>query len=254
SPTHRSNILNTDYKDQGIGVADGNGGKYSIAVANTFGAQPSTQVTQKFVTQPAPKPVETIPAPTAHPAPTPKPDTTPEKPAVEIDGNSVLINPSIENGKLKIGIYVKVLGKPSSVTATLESNTIPLNATGIGYGGYLTLEKYFNYRSYNLIIEAKDKKGLATQIEAPLKGYPLPKTEDPKRLGDVSEKAAAPDLYNVFKYIVVVFGGLFILFMLLDALHLRNKQFSDIDKLRIGSNVILMFLVVSTLLLVSWWH
>ncbi|TSC66222.1 MAG: hypothetical protein G01um101477_168 [Candidatus Doudnabacteria bacterium Gr01-1014_77] len=254
SPTHRSNILNADYKDQGLGVADGNGGKYSIAIANTFGAQPSTQITQKVVTQPAPKPVETIPVPKTQPVETPKTETVTQKPSVEIDGNSVLINPSIENNKLKLGIYAKVFGKPNSVTATLQSNTITLDPSGLGYGGYFTLEKYFNYRSYNLVIEAKDNKGLATQIEVPLKGYPLPKTEDPKRLGDVSEKAAAPDLYNVFKYIVVVFGGLFILFMLLDALHLRNKQFSDIDKLRIGSNVILMFLVISTLLLVSWWH
>lgn len=254
SPTHRANILNVDYKDQGIGVADGNGGKYSMAIANTFGAQPSTQITKKTITEPAPKPVSEAPAPVPKPVAVTAPQTTPEKPSVEVDSNSVIINPSIENDKLKLGIFVKILGKPSSVTATVQGKTVPLTASGIGYGGYLTAEKYFNYRAYNLIIAAKDSKGLESKIEVPLKAYALPKEDDPKKLSGIAEKAAAPDLYNTFKYIVVGFGGLFILFMLFDALHLRNKQYSDIDKLRIGSNVILMFLVMSTLLLVSWWH
>lgn len=254
SPTHRANILNVDYKDQGIGVADGNGGKYSMAIANTFGAQPSTQITKKTITEPAPKPVSEAPAPAPKPVAVTAPQTTPEKPSVEVDSNSVIINPSIENDKLKLGIFVKILGKPSSVTATVLAKTVPLTASGIGYGGYLTAEKYFNYRAYNLIIAAKDSKGLESKIEVPLKAYALPKEDDPKKLSGIAEKAAAPDLYNTFKYIVVGFGGLFILFMLFDALHLRNKQYSDIDKLRIGSNVILMFLVMSTLLLVSWWH
>jgi len=254
SPTHRANILNADFKDQGIGVADGNGGKYSMAIANTFGAQPSIQVTQKTVTEPVPKPVSEAPTPTPKPVAVTTPQTTPEKQSVEIDSNSVIINPSIENDKLKLGIFVKTFGKPSSITATVQGKTVPLTASGIGYGGYLTAEKYFNYRAYNLIIAAKDSKGLESKIEVPLKAYALPKEDDPKKLSGIAEKAAAPDLYNTFKYIVVGFGGLFILFMLFDALHLRNKQYSDIDKLRIGSNVILMFLVMSTLLLVSWWH
>ncbi len=254
SPTHRANILNADFKDQGIGVADGNGGKYSMAIANTFGAQPSIQVTQKTVTEPVPKPVSEAPAPTPKPVAVTAPQTTPEKPSVEIDSNSVIINPSIENDKLKLGIFVKTFGKPSSITATVQGKTVPLTASGIGYGGYLTAEKYFNYRAYNLIIVAKDSKGLESKIEVPLKAYALPKEDDPKKLSGIAEKAAAPDLYNTFKYVVVGFGGLFILFMLFDALHLRNKQYSDIDKLRIGSNVILMFLLMSTLLLVSWWH
>ena len=254
SLTHRANILNADFKDQGIGVADGNGGKYSMAIANTFGAQPSIQVTQKTVTEPVPKPVSEAPAPTPKPVAVTAPQTTPEKPSVEIDSNSVIINPSIENDKLKLGIFVKTFGKPSSITATVQGKTVPLTASGIGYGGYLTAEKYFNYRAYNLIIVAKDSKGLESKIEVPLKAYALPKEDDPKKLSGIAEKAAAPDLYNTFKYVVVGFGGLFILFMLFDALHLRNKQYSDIDKLRIGSNVILMFLLMSTLLLVSWWH
>lgn len=254
SPTHRANILNADFKDQGVGVADGNGGKYSMAIANTFGTQPSIQVTQKTATEPVPKPAQEATAPTPKAVALTAPQTTPEKPSVEIDGNSVIINPSIENEKLKLGIFVKTFGKPSSITATVQGKTVPLTASGIGYGGYLTAEKYFNYRAYNLIISAKDSKGLESKIEVPLKAYALPKEDDPKKLSGIAEKAAAPDLYNTFKYIVVGFGGLFILFMLFDALHLRNKQYSDIDKLRIGSNVILMFLVMSTLLLVSWWH
>ncbi len=109
SPTHRANVLNTGFKDQGMGLAFGNAqdGQYYSAVTNTFGTLlPKKTVTQKAPTpQPAPvaqtpqttkpaakptskKPTTKTPAPTA-PAPTPVPPapaqpaptaTTPYKP------------------------------------------------------------------------------------------------------------------------------------------------------------------------------
>lgn len=92
SPTHRANLLNEGFKDQGMGLSFGTGGQYNSSVANTFGTlQPSkktqpknpTPAPKKEIIPETPKPVETI-ATTPAEKPTPKETTitqkTPPKP------------------------------------------------------------------------------------------------------------------------------------------------------------------------------
>ncbi|MBI3231490.1 MAG: hypothetical protein HYZ51_00175 [Candidatus Doudnabacteria bacterium] len=79
SPTHRANILNEGFKDQGMGVAFGNPnqGKYYSAIANTFG----TLVLQKKLPMPSPFPIspeKPVPAPAPSPTPITGPKQTPK--------------------------------------------------------------------------------------------------------------------------------------------------------------------------------
>ncbi len=104
SPTHRANIIQEGFKDQGMGLTFGNtqNGQYHSAVTNTFGAQnkpkpqpqpepspvvPTKPVIAQKVTPPkvksVAKPAPTTPAPTA-PAPTTPILPTKETPAPEI--------------------------------------------------------------------------------------------------------------------------------------------------------------------------
>lgn len=75
SPTHRENILNAAFQDQGAGYSTGNvaAGQYSDAIANTFGA---------LAVKPAPKAPAPTPAPVkaAAPAPAKSPVPAPTKP------------------------------------------------------------------------------------------------------------------------------------------------------------------------------
>lgn len=81
SPTHRANILNDGFRDQGMGVSFGPG-PYHSAVANTFG---TLVAAKKPAEAPAPEPsvsgqqqpTPAAPAPAPKPAPTPKPPATP---------------------------------------------------------------------------------------------------------------------------------------------------------------------------------
>ena len=82
SPTHRANILNESFQDQGMGLTFGEpqNGEYYSAIANTFGAL----VPQKKTDQPAQKvESQTTPPPQETKAPTPAPVKTPEQPITE---------------------------------------------------------------------------------------------------------------------------------------------------------------------------
>lgn len=74
SPTHRANILNENFRDQGLGLTLGNvqNAQYYSAVVNTFGALIPAK---KQTTEATPKPVTKTPtpAPVKKPAANPKP-------------------------------------------------------------------------------------------------------------------------------------------------------------------------------------
>lgn len=265
SPTHRANILNAAFKDQGVGVAFGNAalGQYNDAIANTFGAQPtSAQIAETTTPTPhpnqPPKPSQPAATTPIQPKPTtqPQPLRTAESPQIVRD--SVNIVPTTTDTALQINIALNVSGPVQSVSATINGKSSDLQKTGINeYAGTVELEKYFNYQEQNLTLIASDGKGNQDQDIIPLSGYPLPSAQNPKTLGNLAAKIQQPDLYNTFKYIVLIFGGLFILFMIGDALHITKKSKNKsglLDSIDRGATVILLFILLSTLLLVSWWH
>ncbi len=289
SPTHRANILNTNFKDQGLGVAFGNtsNGEYTSSIANTFGAQPTAQQKQQVATQPKPttttKPAvkaeeTTAPTPTTTPTPTPTPAPTPTpttpatqtptsspatsvtvtiKPTVaneiKILSDKMLVSAAISGEKLNINIFVPIEGDIKSVNATVVDKTTSLALKNGGYTGVMTFDKYFQFQKYTLIITAIEKQGGEKSINYALSNLELSSGQDPHNLGNVITKIQQPDLYNVFKYIVIVFGILFMLFLVGDTLHLTGKKGPKLGSGK-GSNLIVLLLMLSTLMLVSWWH
>ncbi len=96
SPTHRANILQEGFKDQGMGLAFGDSavGQYHSAIANTFGAlasapqQKAPPPAPRAIVPPSPAPVPPVipPAP-----PTPLPPPTPKEP-LPLRGEPLAIN------------------------------------------------------------------------------------------------------------------------------------------------------------------
>ncbi len=85
SPTHRANLLQEGFRDQGVGLSYGSTGQYHSAIANTFGALVYVKPTPPppVVTPPLPTPAPSgIGTPTASvgAAPTPKPSPPPPAP------------------------------------------------------------------------------------------------------------------------------------------------------------------------------
>lgn len=103
SPTHRANIVNEGFKDQGMGLAFGtpSQGQYYSAITNTFGALiPPKAPPIPPPAQPTPKPT---PAPSPSPVPKPTPTPVPQPP---------------------VNVVPPPLPKPVTVTTTASSTTV----------------------------------------------------------------------------------------------------------------------------------
>lgn len=272
SPTHRENILNADFKDQGVGVAFGNtnAGQFEDAITNTFGAQPIAKATSNKTTAATPPAKTQIAANSALQTPTPAQSKTQNMhnppPAAsnqdipvntQIDLNSIKVAADINNGLLDFRVSVNVLGNPENVNATIANDSIALlpdKTANQNYSGDLYFDKYFNWQQHNLIITAQGSSPNQDSASIPLKNIELPaSTQNPKSLGNLDSKLKNPDLYNVYKYTVIGFGILFILYFVMDFYYeikgkIKNFLFKG------NSHIVIIFLLVSTLLLVNWWR
>ncbi len=292
SPEHRANILNTAFQDQGAGVASGNGnGQFQDAMANTFGAlatKPAAKTTPPaapVVSKPAPQP-----AAVAHPTPTTPvavaPSTTKPTPPVKtitpppastitsappqtaaptmqaalsdasIDTSTVVITPSIKNNILNLHVVFDVNGTASSVSGSvLGVNTQFTNSGNNIYSGDLSLEQYTNYGQQNLTFTVLDKSNHESDTVIPLKNYPLPLGQDPTSVTSLLNQIQHPDLYNVYRYIVALFGVLFLGMMIADTVLFRRTKGLALSIKRMGDwNLPMILLIAGTLMTVWWWH
>ena len=286
SPTHRDNILNPNFKDQGMGVATGNAsqGQFAIAIANTFGAQPAAspaKTAPKPTPAPAPKPTPT-PAPAPKPTPTPTPVSPAPTPAPNPAPSPTQTNPTSQNPqtnftppkidtstakltaaaideKIDLHIAVKIDGEITNASATVVDQTAalkpdPTDSSATLYTGDVLFNQYIDYTKQNLVISAYNGREAASEVTLPLKDLKL-STPDPKKIStQLAKNASTPDLYNVFKYVVIIFGGLFVFFLVIDTFKIgakgRNKSGPGLG----GSGILLILILIGTTIFVNWWH
>ncbi len=145
SPTHRANILNAKFEDQGLGLATGlyEPNHTSTLVASLFGTLDKT----------GSKSVATAPAPTNT-----KP-TQATSSAVSINNNASVSVTQV-SGQTLIDLDVVVTGSPTLVTARLASQSITLLARDSShYVGKFTFDSTENLNGQNITIEARDSAG-----------------------------------------------------------------------------------------------
>jgi hypothetical protein len=162
SPTHRANLLNENFRDQGMGVSFGNtsNGEYNSSIANTFGTlvakketpAPAPIPTPLPVTPPVSIPKTTTPPktiikkppviPTPAPTPTPSPSTstppeasstlpTTEPPKqsqkISIHKDSLQVAASIKGAFLVVDMAIAIEGKPDTVALSVGQYTTLLS-------------------------------------------------------------------------------------------------------------------------------
>lgn len=132
SPTHRANILNEGFKDQGMGIEFGNTqeGQYHSAITNTFGTlamkksatEPATE-TQNAAPPPSPPASAAEPIKNVKPASeTPKKVTTP-LPAPLPAAESPKIPTTVEKSSLPIALRGNIQQPSFNVSPSHASNT-----------------------------------------------------------------------------------------------------------------------------------
>lgn len=220
SPTHRANLLNEGFRDQGMGVTFGNSGQgqYHSAIANTFG----TLLVKKAVAlpEPLPAPAQNPPAaPPAAPKPTPKPAPLPPKPA-----------PATPPGPTAPVAIPAPSGPATTTTGPSNQSpgfSLPLNVRG----GTSTLAG-----------QTPAGQGAAEPPSAPNK--PNSQTLNLPVVASPAQSAKNN------RYFSLVFGILLLLFLLTDLKSAVSKEIHAVDK-KIN-NLAVLFIAIVVIAVMYW--
>lgn len=232
--------------------------KNPVAISTPTKTPPPSTPAKVVTPSPAPSPT---PAPTqVQPAPTKQTSngivTHPGLSSASVDADTIIITPSVLNGQLNLHVVFVISGDANTVTGSvLGVNTEFTNAGNNAYSGDLTLEKYTAYEKQDLVITVLDKSNIENDTIVPLKNYPIPKTQNPTSVSSIGTQLKSPDLYNVYKYIVIGFAVLFLAIMVADTvLFRRTRQLAQSIKHWGDWNLPMILLIAGTLISVWWWH
>ena len=257
SPTHRTNILNTKFEDQGLaslfGLYEPN--QEAILITSLFGTlynktTPAPPPTPK----PAPPP---LPTPTPTPTPIPTPTPPPPQPKVEIKiFKDLKIQPDFTSNQTKIGVDIVIQGKPTLVTATLKAQSITLlpSQTDGQYLGTFTFNPGENLENQALVVEARDQDGAKTFSEFPVNisspGVSGLEDETSKTIPtEVASNEAG--VIKILRLLFGIFAAIYMGFLIIDALIIHRAK---IQRPGIHSHThILLFLLIAAVALFTNW-
>lgn len=216
SPTHRANILNDGFRDQGMGMdfGDANAGQYHSVVANTFG----TLLVKK--TQAAPAVTSgSEPQISAKPQPTPK-TKTPAKP----------VAPKAES---------PAQPQPASSTPP-QNNPAPVAKPAANpvnpRGGYAMGQSQNQPQTTPSPSGASTASPVATQTTAP---------------AVINTQGTNPMVnYQTNRYFTLAFGIVLFLFLLTDLRGLMEKKSALVGKK--ASNLMLLFMALIVIAVMYW--
>ncbi len=249
SPTHRANIVNPTFEDQGLssvaGIYEPN--HDTIMLVSLFGKL------QKTSSAPSPAPAPTQPAPKPTPTPTPKPTPTP----VPVSPSPISISKDIKitttslSGYTIINIDVSISGNITLATAKINSQSIsliPAKETG-HYLGSFTFDPQEDLSNSSLSLEARDESGTKTTLEHPIS------LESPIT-GSANEQVQIPvsNEAQIIKILRIIFGILAVIYMgflLIDAIILHRANIKR-DGIHTNSHLLVFALVAAITLFSSW--
>lgn len=210
SPTHRANLLNDGFRDQGMGLTFGNTtqNQYHSAIVNTFGTL-------------APTPKLKTSAVTAKPATTPKP-TAPKPPVAQTP-------------------KPKTLGSEQKSTTTPSQTLSPTTTPPA-----LLPEPILPREELALNLNPQSNFALPSQPKAATSSSssPLQISQQPKEALVGQQNTSALSGYQTNRYLVLLAGVVLLLIMLSDIKkHIQNK-FQHLDKKFNNLIVLIISLVV----------
>lgn len=265
SPTHRANIINEKFEDQGMASVYG---QYepshdSIIVVNLFGALYKTVKATPPPTTPKPTSPTTPPAaitqPTSQPKPTPPPTTSatpitqPISPLLKIAvSEDAKIGATTNGDKKQVNVNVVVQGKPTLVTAQLSGQSITLLSGKVQgeYVGTFTFDSTEDLSRAVVTVEARDIAGVKTTREFNFSENPAvtPSAKPPVSQLPVSNEA---QVVKILRIVFGVFAGIYLTFLTIDGIIIRRAKIQRAG-LHPDSHILLFFLVASITLGYNW--
>lgn len=276
SPTHRANIVNEKFEDQGLASVAGfyEQSRETIAVTSLFGTlqkttkptptptpepayqtpatEPQPETQKPVVETPKPKPV-VIPPVVVKAEPQPEPTPEAPKPAAIKISEDAKIGAVADMSKKQVNINVVIQGNPSLVTARLAGQSITLSPGSVKgeYIGTFTFDPDENVAEHLAVIEARADDG--TKVTQEFKVFEVP--NDP----GVAEQLPVPVIpvtseAQVVKILRIVFGVLaavYLGFLVIDAYILHKAKIKR-PGLHPDSHILMFFLVATVTLFYGW--
>jgi hypothetical protein len=218
SPTHRDNIVNEKFQNQGLSSVAGlyEPDHETIMVVSLFGTLLKT-------TSPTPKP---SPAPSQSTPPPPSPTPTTPSPAGKITiSENINITTTSLSGHVLVAIDVNIEGTPTLVTARLKSQSISLIAGPQSgqFKGTFTFDQTEVITDEVLTIEARNKSGEKITLN---QAVTIPTDSDlvssTNQTGiNVSNEA---QVMKILRIVFAIFATIYMAFLAIDAIIIHRAK------------------------------
>jgi hypothetical protein len=260
SPTHRDNIVNSKFQDQGLASREG---EYepnhdTIMVVSLFGAlsKPSSPPPAAPAPKPSPTPTPTSPTPKPVPTPVPTPAPTPSSPlpstpsVLEIS-KDIKVSTTQLSGHTMVNIEVSVSGNPTLVTAKLNSQSISLipKETGV-YLGSFTFDPQENLNNSTLSVEARDKNGVKTYAEQPI-SIETPVTGSSNEQANLISVSSEAQIMKILRIIFGILAVIYMGFLVVDAIIIHRDKIKR-EGVHPNSHLLIFALVAAVTLFTNW--
>jgi hypothetical protein len=229
SPTHRANILNQNFEDQGLANIYG---QYepehnTNMTVSLFGTLYKPTTNPPPAPQPTPQP---SPTPIPKPVPASVPNSIPARQPVN-SGTSLQISPDVKitttmlSGQVLINVDAVVAGNPTLVTARLKTQAITLlPAKDQGeFSGSFTFNTTEDLTDQKINIEARDKNGAKINTD-----FPVSIASAETQQGVVATAASPINSENqvilILRIIFGVFAAIYMIFLVVDAIIIHRTK------------------------------
>ncbi len=253
SPTHRANIINEKFEEQGLASPSGmfESNHETIMVVSLFGTllkKASASPTPAPTPKPTPSPV--TPPPIASPTSTPPATPPAAKTSLEISKDIKIVSTSL-SGQVIVDIDVIISGEPTLATARLNSQSISLIPGKVSgqFTGSFTFDQSENLSASTLTIEARDKAGKKIDQEFPVSvEKPVTGGSDQQALIPTSSES---QIIKVLRIIFGIFAAIYMLFLLIDAIIIHRDKINR-DGIRPNSHLLVFAILTAVTLFTSW--
>jgi uncharacterized protein YkwD len=263
SPTHRANVLNEKYEDQGLSTIYGmyKNDHNTIVATNLFGALLKEVVPSEEPAAQAPSPTTKPPdsKPVVLPAESETQPTQPAKEPVQQDEtklnlsavpgqiSQVKITPSNDRGNTVLNIEVKITGEPKKVTASLADMSAELVAVKSinSYIGTIKVPTGTVLSQAILEIFIEQLDGAVTVSEVGLKEI----LTAPQEASFAEPKAITTEkqMSNTIKIILGILAAIFVVFLVIDSVIIHRANLSGIRPHSSPHTLLLLILIVINL-------
>lgn len=261
SPTHRANIVNEKFQDQGLASIYGTyePNHDTIMIVSLFGTLYKSKTTTPpppapKPTPPPPPPVTKTPSPTPPPAPAPAPTPAPAPVETKMEiSKDIKTSMTTLSGHKLVNLDVVISGQPVLVTAQLKTQSITLlpgKASGQFLGAF-TFDQTENLADQNITVEARNKAG--TKIAS---SFPL--TTQPEEVTSGNETTAAPiavsneaQIIKILRIVFGVFAAIYMTFLGVDAIIIHRAKIKR-PGIHTSTHTLLFLLIAVVTLFNNW--